>query len=127
MRKTLAGLAAATVLLLAACSGDDDDSGDEGQPPSEQEQGAADSQPEGEAPADDAAGGEVDAPSGDTEEAFCAWFAEASPHPEEWDQAEVESLEPPAEIAETFEAIVGGDTDLSLLSELSRWATDNCF
>ena len=79
--------------------------------------------PEG-AGAEAPASGDAASPDGDTA-AFCEWFTSVGPTPDGWDVEDMPA--PPAEIADAFNAIVEGNTDLSLQSEVTRWATENCF
>jgi hypothetical protein len=116
--------------VLAACGGDDDGStpyglgaGDvpELETTVPEDAGAELPSAGGDAPA---SGGDASAAGGDAQ-AFCDWFTSTGPVPDDWDMQDVPT--PPAEIADAFNAIVQGDSDLSLQSEVTRWVTDNCF
>lgn len=69
-------------------------------------------------------GGDAAAAGGDAQ-AFCDWFTSVGSVPENGDMGDMPT--PPAEIADAFNAIIEGDTDLSLQSEVTRWVTANCF
>jgi hypothetical protein len=123
-RKLIPAIAGAAILLLAACSDDNDDGA---QPPG-LGGGGDDLELETTVPEDGAAaapGADDDAAAGGDAQAFCDWFTSVGPVPEDWDVQDMPT--PPAEIADAFNAIVQGDTDLSLQSEVTRWVTANCF
>lgn len=123
--RLVAGFAVAAILFLGACSGDDDDS--EGAGSSDGSgQATETTTAEEQAGAAGDAGADADAPAGD-DQAFCDWFTSVGPNSTEWDMAEAATMTPPAAIAEQFQAIVDGTATLTQESEVTRWATENCF
>ena len=110
--RAVAALAVAVTLVVGACGDGDDDSSSAFTPTGGGDEAGA--------------GGGEPGPAGD-DQPFCDWFNSAAASPRDWDPEVTASLTPPAEIAESFEAILGGDTSLSLQSEVTRWVTANCF